>query len=94
MPPPVYLHKRAGVPVSYIIKRRNSSKVLCKITATKADVWEAFEREVADTGLEYTVSRLVIDYLGSQKLSIWRHARNGTVPVNLNLNCLVKCLAK
>jgi integrase len=66
MPPSVYLHKRAGVPVSYIIKRRNSTKVLCKITATKADVWEAFEREVAETSLEYTVSRLVIDYLGSQ----------------------------
>ncbi|WP_076543077.1 tyrosine-type recombinase/integrase [Shewanella sp. UCD-KL21] len=69
LPPSVYVHKRSGVPESFILKRLNSTKVLCKITATPAEVWEAYERELQTTSLDYTVSRLAIDYLGSQNFN-------------------------
>ena len=36
LPPSVYIHRRAGKPICYVIKRPNSTKVLCKITASKA----------------------------------------------------------
>ncbi|MCU7976106.1 tyrosine-type recombinase/integrase [Shewanella sp. SW36] len=65
LPPSVYIHRRAGKPICYVIKRPNSTKVLCKITASKAEVWTAYEKAVAEFSLEYTVDRLVMEYLDS-----------------------------
>lgn len=69
MPPFVYLHKRAGVAESYVLKRHNSTKVLCKSSASKAEVWQAYESEIAEMSTIYTVNRLVIDYLNSTSYS-------------------------
>ncbi|MDO6610540.1 tyrosine-type recombinase/integrase [Shewanella sp. 1_MG-2023] len=69
MPPFVYLHKRAGVAESYVLKRHNSTKVLCKSSASKAEVWQAYESEIAEMSSSYTVNRLVIDYLNSTNYS-------------------------
>ncbi|MEI8602517.1 tyrosine-type recombinase/integrase [Shewanella sp. PP-Sp27a-2] len=65
LPPSVYIHRRAGKPICYVIKRPNSTKVLCKITASKAEVWTAYEKAVAELSLEYTVNRLAMEYLDS-----------------------------
>lgn len=65
LPSSVYIHRRAGKPICYVIKRPNSTKVLCKITASKAEVWTAYEKAVAELSLEYTVNRLAMEYLDS-----------------------------